>query len=177
MRADLDARVAVVDEHLHAENRGDLDAVMATFGNDAVYQDEPWGDLRTGRDQVREYYSQLLAALPDLVIDVQSRHVCSDAIVLEVEIRGTHLGAWRGLAATGRSVRFPLCGVFTFDDENRLASERIYYDRAQILRQLGVFREPTTLSGRLAIALLHPLTVIRAYLGGMRASRRSLPRN
>ena len=162
-REDLDARVAVVDEHLRAENRGDLDAVMATFGQQANYRDEPWADHRSGREQVRAYYAELLAALPDLAIDVRHRHVCGDAVVLEVEIRGTHLGAWRGLPATGRPVQFPLCGVFTFDADNRLAGERIYYDRALILRQLGVFREPTTLAGRLAIALLHPLTLIRAY--------------
>jgi len=171
-REDLDVRVAVVDEHLRAENRGDLDAVMATYGQDARYEDQPWGDYRSGRDQVREYYAELLAALPDLAIDVRHRHVSEDAIVLEVEIRGTHLGAWRGLPATGRSVSLPLCGVFTFDDDNRLAGERIYYDRALILRQLGVFREPTTLAGRLTIALLHPVTLIRAYTRPAGHSRR-----
>jgi steroid delta-isomerase-like uncharacterized protein len=171
-REDRDARVAVVDDHLRAENRGDLDAVMATFGQHARYEDQPWGDCRSGREQVREYYAELLAALPDLAIDVRHRHVSDHAIVLEVEIRGTHLGAWRGLPATGRSVRLPLCGVFTFDDDNRLAGERIYYDRALILRQLGVFREPTTLAGRLAIALLHPATLIRAYVRQAGHSRR-----
>lgn len=163
-REDHDARVAIVDEHLRAENRRDLDAVMATFGPQARYEDEPWGDRRSGHDQVREYYAELLTALPDLTIDVRHRHVSEEAIVLEVEIRGTHLGAWRGLPATGRSVKVPLCGVFTFSDDNRLAGERIYYDRALILRQLGVFREPTTVGGRLAIALLHPLTLLRAYM-------------
>lgn len=167
-----DARVAVVDEHLAAENCRDLDGVMATFGSQATYEDQPWGDHRSGREQVREYYRQLLAALPDLVIDVRRRHVCDDAVVLEVEIRGTHLGAWRGLPATGRAVRFALCGVFTFDEHNRLAGERIYYDRALILRQLGVFRDPSTLAGRMAIALLHPLTLIRAATRSRRDMKR-----
>jgi hypothetical protein len=39
-------------------------------------------------------------------------------------------------------VQFPLCGIYTFDDEDRLAGEKIYYDRATVLRQLGVFHEP-----------------------------------
>jgi len=68
-------------------------------------------------------------AMPDLEIEVQRRHVTDDAILLEVMIRGTHLGKWRGLPATGRRVEFPLCGVYTFDSENRLAGEKIYYDR------------------------------------------------
>jgi hypothetical protein len=45
-------------------------------------------------------------------------------VVLEVIISGHHLGAWRGLPPTGRPVRFPLCGIFTFDSENRLAGEK-----------------------------------------------------
>ena len=31
--------------------------------------------------------------------------------------------------------------------------EKIYYDRASVLRQLGVFREPTTVAGRLLTAI------------------------
>ena len=67
------ARMAVVDEHIRCENRHDLDAVMATFGLDARYDDEPWSDHRTGRDAVRAYYTELMRALPDLSIEVRHR--------------------------------------------------------------------------------------------------------
>jgi len=40
-------------------------------------------------------------------------------VALEVTITGTQLGPWRGLPPTGRAVMFPLCGVFTFDDEGK----------------------------------------------------------
>jgi hypothetical protein len=32
--------------------------------------------------------------------------------------------------------------VYTFDADDRLAGERIYYDLGSVLRQLGVFHEP-----------------------------------
>ena len=35
------ARTAIVDEHIRCENRHDLDAMMATFGVVARYDDEP----------------------------------------------------------------------------------------------------------------------------------------
>jgi len=159
-----DPRLAVVEQHVRSENLHDLDAVMATFGTGARYDDEPWGDHREGYNGVRSYYTELMHALPDLVIDVLRRHVSSDGIVLEVIIRGTHLGAWRGLPATGRRVDFPLCGVYTFDTNDRIAGERIYYDRATVLRQLGVFREPSSMLGRLLTAIVHPVTIARAYL-------------
>jgi steroid delta-isomerase-like uncharacterized protein len=169
----LKARLAVVDQHVRAENQHDLEAVMATFGVGARYDDEPWADHRHGRDGVRSYYTELMAALPDLVIDVQRRHVSSDGVILEVVIRGTHGGAWRGLPATGRRVEFPLCGVYTFDADDRLAGERIYYDRATVLRQLGVFREPSSVFGRVMTALTHPVTIARAYLPNRTSPRRT----
>ena len=85
-------------------------------------------------------------------------------------IRGTHLGPWRGLPATGRKLEFPLCGIYTFDSDDRLAGERIYYDRGIVLGQLGLFREPLRGLGRIVTALSHPVTIARTYLRGSRRS-------
>jgi steroid delta-isomerase-like uncharacterized protein len=137
---------------------------MRTFGADARYDDEPWTDHRVGRAGVEAYYTDLLRALPDLSITVERRYATLDAIVVEVRIRGRHRGTWRGLPATGRAVDVPLCGIYTFGPDGLLASERIYYDRATVLRQLGVFRDPTTFAGRLGTILAHPLTILGALL-------------
>jgi steroid delta-isomerase-like uncharacterized protein len=164
-------RVAIVEEHVRQENAHDLDGVIATFGNEARYDDEPWDTHYEGRDQVRQFYVQLMQALPDLSIEVVRRHVAAETIVLEVIIRGTQAGPWRGLPATGRRVEIPLCGIYTFSADDRLAGERIYYDRALVLRQLGVFHEPQTALGGLSILLTHPLTILQAFarkLGGRR---------
>ena len=157
------ARIAVVEQHIRLENEHDLEGVLRTFGDSARYDDEPWGEHYTGRNGVREFYEQLMKALPDLEIEVQRRHVTDEAILVEVMIRGTHLGGWRGLPATGRRVEFPLCGVYTFDADDRLAGEKIYYDRGTVLRQLGVFHEPQSLLGQISILATHPTTIARAF--------------
>lgn len=156
------ARIALVEEHIGHENAHDLEAVLRTFGNAAHYDDEAWGEHYEGSGGVRRFYTQLMQALPDLEIAVQRRHVTDDAILVEVIIRGTHLGAWRGLPATGRRVEIPLCGVYTFDENDRLAGERIYYDRATVLHQLGVFHEPQSILGQISTLATHPLTIARA---------------
>jgi steroid delta-isomerase-like uncharacterized protein len=158
------ARIAIVEQHVRLENEHDLEGVLNTFGDTAQYDDEPWAEHHEGRDGVRQFYEQLMKALPDLAIDVLRRHVTDDAILLEVIIRGTHLGGWRGLPPTGRRVEFPLCGVYTFDSANRLAGERIYYDRGTVLRQLGVFHEPQSRLGQISILATHPATFVRAGL-------------
>jgi steroid delta-isomerase-like uncharacterized protein len=156
------ARLALVEEHVGLENRHDLDGIMGTFGASARYDEEPWDDHHVGREAVRAYYNGLLGALPDLAIEVRQRHVAEHAVLLEVVISGHHLGAWRGLPPTGRPVQFPLCGIFTFDDQDRLAGEKIYYDRATVLHQLGVFHEPDGMVGRLEAMVMHPLTMAQA---------------
>jgi steroid delta-isomerase-like uncharacterized protein len=158
----VSARIAVVEQHIRLENEHDLEGVLRTFGDSAQYDDEPWGEHYEGRNGVRQFYEQLMQALPDFAIEVQRRHVADDAILVEVMIRGTHLGGWRGLPATGRRVEFPLCGVYTFDGDDRLAGEKIYYDRGTVLRQLGVFHEPQSILGQISILATHPTTIARA---------------
>jgi steroid delta-isomerase-like uncharacterized protein len=157
-------RIAVVAQHIRLENEHDLEGVLRTFGAAARYDDEPWGEHYEGRNGVRRFYEQLMQALPDFEIEVQRQHVTDEAILVEVVIRGTHLGGWRGLPATGRRVEFPLCGVYTFDADDRLAGEKIYYDRGTVLRQLGVFHEPQSVLGQISILATHPTTIARAFV-------------
>ena len=157
------ARIAIVQQHIRLENEHDLEGVLHTFGNAPRYDDEPWNEHYAGLSGVRQFYEQLMKALPDLQIEVQHQHVADDAILVEVIIRGTHLGGWRGLPATGRQIEFPLCGVYTFDEDDRLAGEKIYYDRGTVLKQLGVFHEPQTILGQIGILAIHPITIARAF--------------
>jgi steroid delta-isomerase-like uncharacterized protein len=169
----LPARLKIVDEHIARENQHDLEGILRTFGPTARYDDEPWDGHYVGHNGVRTYYDGLLKAIPDLRIEVQQRYASQNAVVVEVIITGHHLGAWRGLPPTGRPVRFPLCGIFVFDDDDRLAGEKIYYDRATVLRQLGIFLEPDHGLGRIATIIMHPITVARAVLRMVLGRRRA----
>ena len=135
---------------------------METFGEHAWYDVEPLDEQYDGRDGVRTYYEDLLGALPDLQIDIHRRHVTDEAVILEVTMSGTHNGTWRGLPGTGHEVEFPVCAVFEFDDQNMIACERIYYDRATVLQQLGIFHDPEGGIGQILTPLTHPITMIRA---------------
>lgn len=165
------ARMRVVEEHIRCENAHDLDGIMQTFGDHAEYGDTPWGEHHRGREAVRDYYRELLAALPDLDIEVERRYATEDAVILEVTITGTHLGRWRGVPATGRRVAFPLVAVYAFTDGDRLAGERIHYDRLAVLEQLGLAHGPERPLGRLGLALAHPVTMARIALRALAGGR------
>jgi hypothetical protein len=59
-----------------------------------------------------------------------------------------------------------------FDGE-RIACERVYFDQATILRQLGLAHDPTSLAGRVSTLVSHPVTIGRSLLGAARARRGS----
>ena len=166
------ARIGRVEEHVRLENDHDLDAVMETFSASPYYDEEPWGEHHLGHAAVRGHYEQLFGAAPDLFIDIRRRHVTQEVIILECQISGTHEGPWRGLPPTGRKISFPICAVYDFEEDgDKLAGERIYYDRATVLSQLGVLHEPESVLGRVVTALTHPVTM------GHALARRARGRN
>lgn len=160
----LKRRLELVRAHVDCENRHDLQGILQTFGTVVAYEDQAWRTRYPGSEGIRTYYEEFLHACADLRVDVHVEHICTETIILEVTIRGTHTGSWHGLPATARRVEIPLCGIYSFDCDDRLAGERIYYDRATVFAQLGVFREPVGWFGRLALMLNHPLIVGRSVI-------------
>jgi len=53
--------------------------------------------------------------------------------------------------------------IFQFDGPDLLC-ERAYYDRLSLFIQLGVARDPNTMTGRIVTLLNHPVTFARAAL-------------
>ena len=88
----------------------------------------------------------------------------------ETCLHGTHRGPFRGLPPIGRRVDVPMLSIFQFDGPD-LVSERVYYDRLSPFIQLGVARDPNTLTGRIMTLLNHPVTVARAALRSRRIDK------
>jgi SnoaL-like polyketide cyclase len=76
-------------------------------------------------------------------------HHADDAVLVEAMLYGTHQGSFRGLPPTGRSFEMQFLAVFVFEHA-LFVCERVYFDSATVLRQLGIAHDPLTLRGRLA---------------------------
>ena len=157
-------REAVVREHMQSENDHDFDATIGTFAHPR-YEIIPTGDVFDGEAEVRRYFAETRAAFPDQRNELIALHHLDDGVVVEFDLLGTHLGPLRSLAPTGRAFRCRMSAFFIFEGEG-IACERVYFDQATILRQLGLAHEPSSLAGRVSTLVSHPLTVGRALLGG-----------
>jgi steroid delta-isomerase-like uncharacterized protein len=153
-------REAVVREHMESENEHDFDTTLATFEHPR-YEIVPTGEVHDGPEQVMAYFKESRTAFPDQRNELVALHHADDAVVVEFDLKGTHLGPLRGLPPTGREFTCRMAALFLFE-EDRLVGERVYFDSATIQRQLGIAHDPLTLKGRVATLVNHPLTIGRA---------------
>jgi steroid delta-isomerase-like uncharacterized protein len=150
-------REAIVREHMESENVHDFDTTMATFHHPR-YELIATGEVHDGAQAVGRYYAETRAAFPDQRNELIALHHADDAVMAEFTLKGTHKGAFSGLPPTGRAFECRMLAMFVFE-EDRLVCERVYFDSATILRQLGIAHDPTTLKGRVATVVNHPLTI------------------
>ena len=129
-------REAVVREHMESENRQDFAATLATFAHPR-YELIATGQVFDGEDAVKEYYAASRAAFPDQRNRVHAMHHADDAVIVEFDLLGTHRGPFLGVAPTGREFTCRMIAVFLFAGD-RIVCERVYFDAATILRQLGI---------------------------------------
>jgi len=136
----LNARIKLCEEHLRAENAHNVAAIMATLGRQPKYIVN--GTILEGHEAIRAQYEDMglgnAGGFSQLKVEVIAWHVSDEAIILEGMMGGAHSAEWQGIPATGRSFEIPVCAVFTFDAEEKVAGERVYFDSALLLRQLGV---------------------------------------
>jgi steroid delta-isomerase-like uncharacterized protein len=130
------ARIQAVREHFRIENTHDLDAVMDTFGSQTNFLAN--NVLHAGQEAVRAFYGEFFRGFPDLRFDIKHLHVGDEVIPVELVLSGTHTGTWFGMPPIGRRFELPACAVYIFDEHDKIAGERGYFDSALMLRQLGL---------------------------------------
>ncbi|HEY2389458.1 MAG TPA: ester cyclase [Candidatus Binatia bacterium] len=130
-------REAVVREHMESENRLDFEATLGTFKHPR-YEIIPTGDVFDGTDAVRGYFAASRTAFPDQRNHLIALHHTDDGVFVEFDLMGTHKGPLRGIPPTGKTFTCRMVALFLFEDD-RIVCERVYFDSATILRELGLF--------------------------------------
>jgi steroid delta-isomerase-like uncharacterized protein len=155
-------REEIVREHMDSENRHEFDATLDTFAHPR-YELIATGEVYDGTEEVQGYYDQTRRAFPDQRNELLALHHADDAVLVEAVVRGTHKGPLRSLPPTGREFELPILAIFEFEG-NKLVCERVYFDQTTVLRQLGIARDPLSLTGRLQTLVTHPLTIGRGVV-------------
>ena len=126
-------------EHARAENRRELERLIATLHDDCEYEVVPLGQHWRGKDQVREFYRGLWRGIPDVKLTLLNRIDAEDCIVEESEIFGRMDGQLFGIEASGRDLRYRVVIFFPVRD-GLFTGERVYFDVAEFARQVPAAR-------------------------------------
>ena len=78
-----------------------------------------------------------LGAIPDFWLR-EGEHLHSEnAVAVECVFGGTQKGVWAGIPPAGKPMEVAAVLVFVFEGDG-LVCEKVYFDHATVLRQLGV---------------------------------------
>ena len=142
--------VRLWEEHIRLEfATKDAAATVATMAPDNDVNHVPVMTGGRGRDEMIEFYSRhFIPRMPaDTTLRLLARTVGRDRLIDEFVFSFTHDVEmdWMlpGVPPTGRKVEVPTVVVVQFEGD-RIACERIYWDQASVLVQLGLL-DPTGL--------------------------------
>lgn len=133
-RTQTDRNIRLWMEHVLAENRRDLDRLIETLHEDAVYEIVPLKKIWRGKTEIREFYHMLWTAMPDVKLDLRSKVADDHYVVEESHVYGTHTGPLFGIPPTNRFIEFDLVIYFPFQDD-KIMGERLYLDVNSITGQ------------------------------------------
>jgi predicted ester cyclase len=126
-------------KHSIAEDKRDLQGLIDTLSEDCMYEVVPTGQRWNGHDGAREFYTTFLGAFPNVKFDLTDIVIGPQGVFEVATMRGTHLGSWAGIAATGNHVECTIMIHFPWDpDAEKFGGERVYFDRSEFMEQFRV---------------------------------------
>jgi predicted ester cyclase len=119
--------------HSIAEDRRDIDGLIATLAPTCVYEIVPTGQRWDGHDGARAFYTDLFAAFPDNRFALSEIVVGPQGVFEVATLTGTNLGPWAGVPASGLPVSLEVLILFPWDPATeRFLGERIWFDRGAL---------------------------------------------
>jgi len=119
--------------HSIAEDRRDIDGLIATLAPDCRYEVVPSGQMWHGHDGARAFYTELFAAFPDNAFALSEIVVGPQGVFEVATLTGTNAGPWGGAPPSGLAVSLEVLILFPWDPvTERFLGERIWFDRGAL---------------------------------------------
>jgi len=116
--------------HSIAEDRRDIDGLIATLAPDCVYELVSTGRRWEGHAGARAFYTELFGAFPDNAFALTEIVVGPQGVFEVARLTGTNLGPWAGAPPSGLPVDLEVLILFPWDPvARRFGGERIWVGR------------------------------------------------
>jgi predicted ester cyclase len=125
-------------------NSHEVDGLLELYADDAELKG-PGGMSFRGKDAIAGFLRGWYQGFPDCRTESTNVIEAGDTIVEEGVFTGTHTGVFPtpmgDIPPTGKRVEGNYVDVFEFRD-GKLVSDRLIFDRMQLMEQLGLVPEP-----------------------------------
>ena len=113
--------------HSIAEDRRDIEGLIATLTDDCVYEVFPGAARWEGHPGAVRFYTELISAFPDIHFDLQNIVIGPQGVCEEAKVTGTQKGRWLDRKPTGQKVAFSVVIFFPWDlEKKKFKGERVY---------------------------------------------------
>jgi hypothetical protein len=113
--------------HSIAEDRRDIDGLVATLAPDCVYELISTGQRWEGHAGARAFYTELFAAFPDNAFALSEIVVGPQGVFEAARLTGTNVRPWAGAPPSGLPVDVEVLILFPWDPATqRFGGERIW---------------------------------------------------
>lgn len=127
---------ALIESFLRTYEAGDFDRLWTFYAEDCDYAVLERFGLEKSRERYRTFMQTFLAAFPDVHHDIQDIMAEDDRVWALYTVTGTHRGPLRGMEPTGKSVSYPIVGMYRVRD-NKIVKADFVSDDLRMMRQLG----------------------------------------
>lgn len=129
----------LIEKFFAAANSRDFDAQAALCTEDVLIQAPAVREAR-GRQVLRQIFQMYAAAFPDDRLQIHDILIQGTVAFATWTGRGTHKGPLGPIAPTGKTVELNGITVFEVGPGGEIAAVKVSFDRAAMLRQLGVIQ-------------------------------------
>jgi steroid delta-isomerase-like uncharacterized protein len=120
-------------EHINA---GDVAGFAKLVADDFVEHEATPG-LPPTKEGTLEFFRVLLAAFPDMRMEVDDLFACGNKTVARVRARATHKGEFMSMPASGKTIDVELIDIMRFNDAGLVCEHWGLTDMLSLMQQIG----------------------------------------
>ncbi len=121
------------------QNQHNLDALDEVMATDFV--DHSGMPNLPGIEGAKAFFTMMFAAFPDMHFTIVQQLAEGDQVLTHKRFHGTHLGAFMGIPATGKTVSFDVMDILTVRN-GKMTDHWTVGDFLSLMQQLGAMPEP-----------------------------------
>lgn len=120
-------------------NAGDIDGLDDLVDEKFVEHEELPG-FAPDREGVKQFFIMLRSAFEGFRMDIDDLYADGDTAIARVTARGTHVGEFMGVPASGATVAAPLIDILRFQDGKAIEHWGVM-DMMTLMQQIGAIPE------------------------------------